>query len=107
MRWPCMFALAAGIATSLSTPAHAGRRTYHFLDESGNPLALRAPVVDLSAPNPAGRALFFQPLELSGVDRPQFAQQGIPLPDNVANALILTGGAVLLGTVIADFLRHH
>jgi hypothetical protein len=86
---------------------------WRLLDEAGQPFALRPPEVDL-APETIVEATVKRPtrLDLFAPRVPEysdapFRRDGIPVNDKVTNVLLFTGGAVLLGTILADWAKHQ
>src|SRR5438552_3804684 len=78
--------------------------TYHILDDDGQPFRLRPPQLDLAPPPiPAGLLLVPPLRESEGVP----PINGTPIPDAVANTIILVGGAALLTSVVLGILKHH
>ena len=91
-------ALAAWLAT--------GATTYRFLDDNGEPFALRAPSVDLTPSQiPAGILLLPPPPPLRDTSDGIPPMEGIALPDAVVNTALLVGGAALLTSVVLKFLK--
>ena len=91
---------------------NGGATRYHFTDDEGRPFELRlTPMptkVDfelVAAPQP--RRLYLRTTFKSekAQTRGRYAM-GYPIPEYMANAGILAGGATLLGTILADFLTH-
>jgi hypothetical protein len=106
----------AGLLAGVGGPSRL-----HFVGSDGQPFRLRPPAVDL-VPNslvallpipenavPLGappRLDLFAPRLDPHTDLVSY-QHGFTIGDAVANTLIFAGGAALLGTIIADWAKHH
>ena len=100
------FALAGWLGAWAGGGMAGGSLPYRFVNDNGEPFALRQPVVDLTPAHlPAGLLLLPTPPPLRSTSEGIPPMEGIAMPDAVINTVLLVGGAALLTSVVLNFLK--